>query len=114
MPAKRLIRGLAPAWGVPRATQDIDFAVAIGTRDPHACLSAFRLARNQGVPVVRWDMLVLLKLYAGGPQDVLDAQQNVKARPPSEEELHRISSLADRLGIREEWTALSAEHAKGH
>jgi hypothetical protein len=32
-----LIGGFAvAAWGVPRATQDIDFAVAIGTKDPGA------------------------------------------------------------------------------
>jgi hypothetical protein len=36
----------------------------------------------------------------------------LKVRQPPEEELRRISGLADRLGIREEWTALTAEHAK--
>jgi hypothetical protein len=160
--AYALIGGLAvSAWGVPRATQDIDFAVAIGTEDPHA-LATFIGGRydsggpddplrgvvratvtvgsssvplqlvflpstfsdaifqrvetlsimNHRVPVVTWDMLVMLKLYAGGPQDMLDARQVLRVRQPHEEELRRISSLADRLGIREEWTALSAEHAK--
>jgi hypothetical protein len=160
--AYALIGGFAvAAWGVPRATQDIDFAVAIGTKDPRA-LATFMGGRydgggpddplrgvirasvtvpsgsvplqliflssafsdvifqrvetlslmNQSMPVVTWDMLVLLKAYAGGPQDVLDARQILKVRQPPEEELRRISGLADRLGIREEWTALSADHAK--
>ena len=73
----------------------IDFAVAIGTQDPHA-LAAFMSGRYDG----------------GGPDDVLDARQIVKVRQPSEEDLRNISSLADRLGIGEECRALSAEHSQ--
>jgi hypothetical protein len=135
-----LIGGFAvAAWGVPRATQDIDFAVAIGSKDPYA-LAAFidgqyisgglddplkgviRAAvtvtsgsiplqliflpstftdaifqrvellpiMNRSVPVVNWDMLVMLKLYAGGPQDILDVRQILKVRQPSMAELHTV------------------------
>lgn len=157
-----LIGGFAvAAWGVPRATHDIDFAVAIGTNDPQA-LATFMGGRYEGggpddplrgvicatvevastsvplqlvflpsmftdaifqkleilsilnhrVPVVSWEGLVLLKVYAGGPQDVLDVRQILKVRQPSVTELARISDLAERLGILEEWTALSPEHSK--
>jgi hypothetical protein len=157
-----LIGGLAvSAWGVPRATQDIDFAIAIGANDPQA-LATFLGGRYDGgdpddplmgviratvtvaaaavplqlvflpskftgaifqevktlsilnhrVPVVTWESLVLLKIYAGGPQDLLDVRQILKVRQPSETELARISNLAERLGIQEEWTELSTEYFK--
>jgi hypothetical protein len=160
--AYALIGGFAvAAWGVPRATQDIDFAVAIGTNDPQT-LASFMGGRyhgggpddplkgviratvtvasasiplqlvflpstftdaifqqikalsimNQSVPVVNWDMLVLLKIYAGGPQDVLDARQILKLRQTSANDLSRVSDLADRLGIGDEWMAFLLAHAK--
>lgn len=55
---------------------------------------------------------MLLKIYAGGPQDLLDARQILKVRQPSETELARIFNLAERLGIQEEWTELSTEYFK--
>jgi hypothetical protein len=61
---------------------------------------------------VTWESLVLLKIYAGGPQDLLDARQILKVRQPSETELARIFNLAERLGIQEEWTELSTEYFK--
>ena len=157
-----LIGGFAvAAWGVPRATQDIDFAVATGTKEPHA-LAAFMDGHYDSgdpddplrgvirgtvtvgsasvplqlvflhpafteavfrhvetlsvsgctVPVVTWSMLVLLKLYAGGPQDLLDARQILNVKQPSMAELQEIAKLAGTLGILEEWSALSAEYSK--
>jgi hypothetical protein len=67
---------------------------------------------NQSVPVVNWDMLVLLKIYAGEPQDVLDARQILKLRQTSANDLSRVSDLADRLGIGDEWMAFLLAHAK--
>jgi hypothetical protein len=64
---------------------------------------------NHRVPVVNWATLVLLKLYAGGPQDILDAKQILTVRQPAGDELTRLSALADRLGLREEWIALSGK-----
>jgi hypothetical protein len=157
-----LIGGFAvAAWGVPRATQDIDFAVAVGTQDPKA-LATFMGGRydaggvddplkgvirasvtidagsiplqlimlpaaftdaifqhvemlsilNHQVPVVTWEMLVLLKVYAGGPQDVLDVRQILKVRLPSENELSKVAVLAEQLGIRKEWMAVSADPSR--
>lgn len=157
-----LIGGFAvAAWGVPRATQDIDFAVAIGSKDPHALAAsiggrydsggvddplkgviratvtvasgsvpvqlvflpdAFTNAvfqrvetlsiSNHRVPVVKWDILLLLKLYAGGPQDMLDARQILKIRQPSTVDLQAVGIFAGRLGVLEGWTALSADYFK--
>jgi hypothetical protein len=157
-----LIGGFAvAAWGVPRATQDIDFAVAIGSKDPYVLAeymdgqydiggvddplkgviratvtvasgsvplqlvflpSVFTDAifhqvetlsiLNHRVPVVKWDVLLLLKLYAGGPQDMLDARQILKIRQPSTVEIQAVGNLAGRLGVLEEWTALSANYFK--
>ena len=159
-----LIGGFAvAAWGVPRATQDIDFAVAIGSKDPYT-LAAFIDGQytsgglddplrgviratvmvasgsiplqlvflpsaltdaifqrveslpimNRSVPVVKWDMLVMLKLYAGGPQDMLDARQILKVRQPSMAELQTVGNLAGTLGLLDEWTILSADLIKNY
>jgi hypothetical protein len=58
------------------------------------------------VPVVSWQMLILLKLYAGGPQDTLDAQQILQVRHPQANDLKQIGEMAESLGILEDWLAL--------
>ena len=166
--AQRLLRAYAliggfavAAWGVPRATQDIHFAVAIGTKNVEE-LALFLNGRyeaggagdplrgvirttvaassvsvpvqlivlpdaiteavfqevttlsfmNRTVPVVGWERLVILKLYAGGPQDVFDARQILNVRGPSADEFRQITALARTLGLSEEWTSLSDEYSK--
>ena len=160
--AYALIGGFAvSAWGVPRATHDIDFAVAIGAADPQALAIflgghfeageaddplrgvvhtsiqvgstpvslqliffpsrltevAFRHVESlsvleQVVPVVSWQALVLLKLYTGGPQDTLDAQQILQVRRPQTEDLQQIGEMAEDLGILENWTALLSHYQR--
>ena len=44
---------------------------------------------DQVVPVVFWQMLVLLKLYAGGSQDKLDAHHILQMRNPKPDELEQ-------------------------
>jgi hypothetical protein len=151
-----LIGGFAvSAWGVPRATHDVDFALALGASDA-AALSRFLQAEFQpgesddplrGVfrtsvsigdqsipvqlillpqvwnaivfqdleslslfgcllPVVSWRALVLLKLYAGGPQDMLDAQQIVAVRQPTPPERETVAALAERVGLAGAWQSL--------
>jgi hypothetical protein len=151
-----LIGGFAvSAWGVPRATQDIDFAIAIGSANPHTLATflggrfepgepddplkgvlhssiqigsvsislqlilfpssltkiAFQQVEtlsvmDQIVPVVSWQVLVLLKLYAGGPQDKLDAHHILQVRNPQPSDLGKIGNMAESLGILEDWTTL--------
>ncbi|MGH9427294.1 MAG: hypothetical protein ACRD2L_13445 [Terriglobia bacterium] len=151
-----LIGGFAvSAWGVPRATQDFDFAIAIGSADPLALATflgaqyhaggpddplqgvmhvpvevegqsiplqlvvfpsdftelAFRHVESLSVlgrivPVVSWQALVLLKLYAGGPQDMLDARQILKVRCLRQDDLKGIAEMAESVGLLNEWTAL--------
>lgn len=165
---RRLLRAYAligefavSAWGVPRATNDIDFAVAIGAADPQA-LAIFLGGRFEAgeaddplrgvvhtsiqvgstsvslqliffpsaltevafgrvetlsvlermVPVVSWQALILLKLYSGGPQDTLDAQQILQVRRPQAEDLEPIGEMADSLGILENWIALLNHHQR--
>ncbi|MER3423452.1 MAG: hypothetical protein C4293_09700 [Nitrospiraceae bacterium] len=162
--AYALIGGFAVStWGVPRATQDIDFAVAIGSADPQALATfiggryeagglddplrgvvhvsievgseavslqliflssaledvAFRRVATISVmerviPVVSWQGLVLLKLYAGGPQDKLDAHQILRVRHPTPDDLQQIAEMAESLGILKEWTALLSVHQTGN
>jgi hypothetical protein len=151
-----LIGGFAvAAWGVPRATHDLDFALALGVADPLAMsrhlgaeyqagdaddplcgvfqltvtiedvaipvqlivlpsvwntiifrgittLSVFGCA----VPVVSWQSLILLKLYAGGPQDLLDARQVLAVCQPGLADMQAVSALADQLGLSATWQAL--------
>lgn len=147
-----LIGGFAvSAWGVARATQDIDLAVALGTSEPQALAThlgaayesggiddplrgVFRLSLNIdgqevpvqlivlpsqltaivfkqietlnvlgcSVPVVNWQALVLLKLYAGGPIDFQDARNIVAVRKPSVIDRENLSAQADALGLAKE------------
>ena len=158
--AYALIGGFAvSAWGVPRATHDIDFAVAIGAADPQALAMfleghfeagdaddplrgiinttsqagstpvslqliffpyaitemIFRQVESLSVlehvvPVVSWQALILLKLYAGGPQDILDAQEILQARHPQTKDLEELAEMAESLGILENWTSLLSHH----
>ena len=151
-----LIGGFAvSAWGVPRATQDIDFAIAIDQADPKA-LATFIGGRYQAgepddplrgvvvvsievehepislqlvcfpslltelafrhvemlsvlecsVPVVSWPVLIILKLYAGGPHDLLDVQQLLKVRRPQANDVQEIESMAQVAGVLSEWKNL--------
>ena len=151
-----LIGGFAvSAWGVPRATQDIDFAIAIAQADPKA-LAAFIGGRYQAgepddplrgvvvvsievehepislqllffpslltelafrhvetlsvlacsVPVVSWPVLIILKLYAGGPRDLLDVHQLLKVRRPQANDVQEIDSMAQVAGVLSEWKNL--------
>ena len=60
-----------------------------------------------------WQILVLLKLYAGGPQDLLDVQQILKVRRPQPDDLLQIAETAESLGILEEWTAFFSKYIQG-
>ena len=151
-----LIGGFAvSAWGVPRATKDFDFAIAIGQADALA-LATFIGGRYQGgelddplrgvvtvpievgdepvslqlvcfpspltelvfrhiervsvlecsVPVVSWQVLIILKLYAGGPHDLLDIHRILKVRRPQAKDVQAIASMAETMGVLNEWTAL--------
>ncbi len=147
-----LIGGFAvSAWGVARATQDIDLAVALGTSDPQVLAvhlgatyepggmddplrGVFRLSlKCEGqevpvqlimlpaklaniafnrvetldvigcsVPVVNWQALVLLKLYAGGPLDWQDARNIVAVRKPSAAHREYLIAQADALELTQE------------
>ncbi len=157
-----LIGGFAvSAWGIPRATQAIDFAVETGGSDPqdlarflgghfkagevddplmgvvHVSIQvystnipiqlilfpsvlteiAFRDITSLSilehvVPIVSWQALMLLKLYAVGPQDLLDAQQILQVRRPQPEELEPIQQWAESLGILKEWVNLLSFHQR--
>lgn len=151
-----LIGGLAvSAWGVPRATHDVDFALALGGGQAAALAQflhaefrpgesadplrgVFRLSLAVGgqsipgqlillppawnavvfrdveslnvftctVPIVAWPALVLLKLSAGGRQDLLDVQQILAVRQPTSDERRAVAALADQVGMSEAWRAL--------
>jgi hypothetical protein len=147
-----LVGGFAvSAWGVARATQDIDLAVALGTTEPKALAAhlnamyqpgdaddplrgVFRLGlKCEGqdvpvqlivlqpkwadvafrgietlnlygcvVPVVNWQALVLLKVYAAGPVDLHDAKSIVAVRQPSPADRENLIVQADALGVGQE------------
>jgi len=151
-----LIGGFAvSAWGVPRATQDLDFALVLGTVQPEALArhlkaefylgdsddplrGMFQLSVSvknhripiqlvlfppswnpiifQGVeslaifdcsvPVVSWQTLILLKMYAGGPQDLLDVQQILAVRQPNSLERTSLETCAEKVGLLEIWQNL--------
>ena len=53
-------------------------------------------------PVVSWSTLVLLKLYAGSPQDLTDAEAVLAVRQPTTAELKEMISLAHTVGVSKE------------
>ena len=144
-----LIGGFAvSAWGIPRATQDVNFGLVLGSADPKALSrhldSEFSPRKSDDplrgvfhlelsiedqrvpvqllllpprwssiildgivslsvlgcvVPVISWEGLILLKLYAGGPQDLLDAQHIFSVRRPTENEIEKLSQLAVQVDL---------------
>jgi hypothetical protein len=58
------------------------------------------------VPVVNWQALVLLKLYAGGPVDLQDARNIVAVRKPTGIDRGSLIAQADALGLAQEVRAL--------
>jgi len=137
-----LIGGLAvSAWGSPRATADIHFAVKVA--DPKGLTSflsqcsylageprdpldgVFRLHGDAvqlvcfppkltqlvfsdpvevtldaiTIPVISLESLIIIKLYAGGPQDLLDVQSLVAKVSGDSKRLESLKSLAARYGL---------------
>lgn len=151
--AYALIGGMAvSAWGIPRATRDLDFAVALGTADPRAVADAlkgtfepggaddplrgvFHVAIPTGdpavpvqlvvfpppwppvlfehveylsvlgcsVPVASWQTLLLLKLYAGGPADLLDAREIWRVCQPDPQAIRTVRELAERVSLAQQF-----------
>jgi hypothetical protein len=151
-----LIGGFAAAaWGVPRATHDIDFVLVAGSTDHREIAEAIGAQFRAGdpsdplrgvfhltidtkgqvipiqlillptrwtdavlnglqtlpildcsVPVVSWPTLVLLKLYAGSPQDLTDAETVLAVRQPKPEEIREMTSLAGAVGVSPELATL--------
>lgn len=60
------------------------------------------------VPVVDWPVLVLLKLYAGGPVDLQDARDIIAVRRPSPSERKQLAALAKSVGVARECKTLLA------
>jgi len=58
------------------------------------------------VPVVKWQSLVLMKLYAGGPVDIQDARSILAVRNPNSEDQKSLIVQADVLGLAQEVRAL--------
>ena len=150
-----LIGGFAvSAWGVPRATHDIDFVLVPARTDPVAIAAAiggeYRSSAPddplEGVfhatltiegqpipiqlillphrwvtavlehlqvvpvldcptPVVSWQALVLLKLYAGGPRDLIDARELFVVHQPDPQTLDGMRIMAKSLGLSREFSA---------
>jgi hypothetical protein len=63
------------------------------------------------VPVVNWQALVLLTLYAGAPVDLQDARSVVAVRKPSVTRREDLIAQADALGLAHEVRVLLDSHA---
>ncbi len=153
-----LVGGFAvAAWGVPRATQDLDFALVLGEADPADVSRQLEAVFHPGgpddplrgvfrarvsvadqevpvqliilpgawtsiivdgivpltvfgstVPVVSWKALILLKLYAGGPQDLLDAQKILAVCHPTPSDIEDLVRLAGQVQLETAVRSLTA------
>lgn len=151
--AYALIGGHAvSAWGVPRGTRDLDFAIAVGSTEPSALaafvggsyqagetddplrgvIRAFAGLEGERIPVqliilpadltamilknievltlmgcrvraVNWQALIVLKLYAGGPHDLLDAEQIMAVQHPTPQQLTALEEMAEQVGLSKDW-----------
>ena len=54
--------------------------------------------KNFSIPVARTEDLIILKLKAGGPQDIIDAEELLKSTNKSLDK-ERLSELAKRAGV---------------
>ena len=156
--AYALIGGHAvSAWGVPRGTRDLDFAIAVGSTEPSSLaafvggtyqagepddplrgvIRAFAGLEGERIPlqlvilspdltamifknmevltlrgcrvqVANWQALVILKLYAGGPPDLLDAEQIMTVQHPSSQQLTTLSEMAEQVGLSKDWKGSSS------
>ncbi|MFZ5877544.1 MAG: nucleotidyl transferase AbiEii/AbiGii toxin family protein [Nitrospirota bacterium] len=51
------------------------------------------------VPVVSWETLVLLKLYGGAPQDLVDVDAIIQVQRPSSDAWTALASSANSVGV---------------
>ena len=88
-----------PLAGVVRIARraEIDVDVIIGKRAwQQGCVSRAIPSPIDGVPVVRLEDLVLLKLYAGGPQDAWDIHQAL-ALPEGTGVIYAVDAIVSSL-----------------
>ncbi len=71
-------------------------------------IQTLELAHNL-IPVVSWKALLLLKLYAGGPKDLLDAYTLFEHQQPHSNAQESIATMAKQVGLIEEWKAFLIE-----
>lgn len=64
------------------------------------------------IPVVSWEALVLLKLYGGAPQDLLDVAAIIQVQHPSPDAWSELSALARSVGISEALTSFQEKWQK--
>ncbi|MEW6367920.1 MAG: hypothetical protein AB1714_25090 [Acidobacteriota bacterium] len=64
------------------------------------------LAGHQ-VPIVSWRSLVMLKLYAGAPQDQIDAKGILDIQKPSAEDLRKLKQIAASLRLTQDFEAIT-------
>ncbi len=65
------------------------------------------------IPTVPWHALILTKVYAGGPQDILDAVELARIRSPREDELLGIARAAKDLRIGRDFARFAKRIASG-
>ncbi|CAI4033622.1 hypothetical protein DNFV4_04063 [Nitrospira tepida] len=63
------------------------------------------------MPVVNWQALVLLKVYAGGPIDLRDARSIVAVQQPSPADRENLIAQAEALGVGQEVRTLLDLHS---
>ena len=100
-----------PARFSPPLTFSLD-SLVIGTRcEPWTDGTPAESGGNvecpySSAPVVNWQSLVLMKIYAGGPVDLQDAKGILAVRKPNEADQKRLTVPAKALGLAEKMQAL--------
>jgi len=140
-----IIGGFAvAAWGYPRATEDIDFAISVNRdrlkevaayfkgelkvgdfSDPLIATINFELEKcliqlivlpknweaiafedlqlinlmGTDLPIIGWEQLVLLKLYAGSDMDLYDVKRIIDTREPGQRSLEALKVKSRKLRV---------------
>lgn len=69
---------------------------------------------GQSIPVATWDRLLLLKLYAGGPADLLDAHGLWAVARPDSDAVEKLRKLAQQVGLGPEFAAFLTKQVTPH
>lgn len=111
-PLRGVIKVAIPSTDGPTIQVDLVIFPARWNRVLFESLQSVRIGELR-IPIVPWQALILTKVYAGGPQDMLDAVELTRIRRPSEDDLLGIARMAKELRFGRDFARFAKRIASG-